>query len=502
MTDAEVGLARAMLAKGMKNDQVHFYFNRADRLISSGRIAQIKDGTYAKDVAAAADDELSAFIARWDTEHAPIYPRGPQSPTDVEFIEALFEKRKSTWHVRAGETDVVECKLNYSVNAKVLKAIAGLANNKGGHILFGIRNETTVVDGMSDDKFETLDPALLTSHLVSHLDPVPTVTRVPHVIGGKRIGALYVEKHERPPIIVLKGNGTDLREGAIYFRYVGETRQIKPGELRAIIEAREARAVADFSRRMSRVASGADATIDLDTGEVSGRTGGFVIDKELLPSIQFIREGDFTQTKGAPTLRLVGDVQPISEADRKQVRIIRDAITPHAIIENFLLNNTVSDPLGYIHAQAHYQRKWMPIWHYVHQLPISVDELVEDLRRIAACLPTSRDAVVHRLRGTQKAFKIYTGKPKTMLASFKPGKIAVPKDDKDLSAFAYALHGLPDDFDKIEEILPVLTECLKRDKEDKHRTQIYRAACRVDEVMHVQRMAKQGHAGHTKKAPR
>jgi hypothetical protein len=50
MTDVEVGLARAMLAKGMKNDQVHFYFNRVDRLISSGRIAQIKEGSYAKDV--------------------------------------------------------------------------------------------------------------------------------------------------------------------------------------------------------------------------------------------------------------------------------------------------------------------------------------------------------------------------------------------------------------------------------------------------------------------
>lgn len=42
MTDVEVGLVRAMLAKGMKNDQVHFYFNRVDRLISSGRIAQIR----------------------------------------------------------------------------------------------------------------------------------------------------------------------------------------------------------------------------------------------------------------------------------------------------------------------------------------------------------------------------------------------------------------------------------------------------------------------------
>jgi hypothetical protein len=124
MTDVEVGLARAMIAKGMKNDQVHFYFNRVDRLISSGRIAQIKEGSYAKDVAAASNDELTAFITKWDADHAAIYPKGPQSPTDVEYIDALFEKRKSTWHVRSGETDVVECKLNYAVNGKIIRTIA------------------------------------------------------------------------------------------------------------------------------------------------------------------------------------------------------------------------------------------------------------------------------------------------------------------------------------------------------------------------------------------
>jgi len=133
--------------------------------------------------------------------------------------------------------------------------------------------------------------------LVGFLDPVPRVARLPHVIGGKKIGVLHVEKHERQPVIALKEMGSDLREGAIYFRYVGETRQIKPGELRAIIEMREARAVAEFSRRMSRVASGAGATIDLDTGEVSGRTGSFVIDRELL--VDPIRAGGrFLADKG------------------------------------------------------------------------------------------------------------------------------------------------------------------------------------------------------------
>lgn len=486
MSDAEVSLIRAMLAKGMKNDQVHFYFNHANRLISSGRITQIKDGSYAKDVPAASEDEVTAFIARWNVEHAAIYPKGPQTPIDHDVIEALFEKRKSSWHVRNGETDVLECKLNYAVSAKIIRAIAGLANNKGGYILFGIRDGAQDVDGMSDDKFETLDRALLNAHLVSFLDPVPRVARLSHKIGGKKVGVIHVEKHEHAPVIVLKGMTNDLREGAIYFRYVGETRQIKPGELRAIIEAREARAIAEFSRRMNRLASGAEATIDLDTGEVSGRTGNFVIDKDLLSSIQFVREGDFTQIKGAPALRLVGDVQPVATTVKDRIHIVRDHITPHAIVENFLLGNKVNDPLAYLHAETYYQRKWMPIWHYVRQLSMSADALVEDLRHLTGCMPSIRDAVVQRLRGTQSARKLYTGKPKSLLADFQSGKIVAPKDDAELSAFAFALHGLPDDYENIADVRPLLLDLLKQDKAEKNRTQIYRAACRVDEILHHQ----------------
>jgi hypothetical protein len=120
-------------------------------------------------------------------------------------------------------------------------------------------------------------------------------------------------------------------------------------------------------------------------------------------------------------------------------------------------------------------------------LPKSVDDLVEDLRGMSASCPASRDAVVQRLRGTIGARKLYTGRPKTMLAAFAPGKITAPKMDADLGAFAYALQGLPDDFAQVEEIRPVILECLERDKEEKHRPAIYRAAARVDEILHRQR---------------
>ena len=48
----------------------------------------------------------------------------------------------------------------------------------------------------------------------------------------------------------------DLIEGSIYYRYVGESKAIKPGELRQIVAQREQRAIADFAKNMSMVATG------------------------------------------------------------------------------------------------------------------------------------------------------------------------------------------------------------------------------------------------------
>ena len=69
ITDEEIGLIKAMLKLKIPNDKVHFYFNRADRLVSSGRITQIKQGKYGGDVVEADHAAVDAFIAEWDKSH-------------------------------------------------------------------------------------------------------------------------------------------------------------------------------------------------------------------------------------------------------------------------------------------------------------------------------------------------------------------------------------------------------------------------------------------------
>jgi hypothetical protein len=114
---------------------------------------------------------------------------------------------------------------------------------------------------------------------------------------------------------------------------------------------------------MTRVATGKDATIDLHSGEVAGTSEKFIIDKSLLSTIQFVREGELNEAKGATALRLIGDVEPVSEAERDRTLIISENVTPDDVIRNFLRNEKVAEPLQYIHFQA--QRKWFPVWFYV-----------------------------------------------------------------------------------------------------------------------------------------
>lgn len=488
ISDGEIGLIKAMLKRGMRNDEAHFHFNRQDRLISPGRIAQIKSGKYGGTVAAADSVVLDRFLAAFRQRSGA--PGGAAVSPDQDPSVLFEEDGAGGWRLLGGETDRIECKRTFRVTpehrfAEVMKAIAGMANNKGGIILFGVKDGSLTVEGLADDEFDKVDPATINRTLAGTLDPVPHVTKSTVVLGGKTVGILNVEPHANAPVIALKMVGQDVKEGCVYFRYVGETRTIKPGELRQIIATREQRAVAEFSRRMMGVATGAQATLDLETGQVQGSAGAFVIDETLLPQLQFIREGDFSEVRGAPALRLVGDVQPIDKEAREKSRVIRDSVTPDSIIRNFLRSENVAEPLQYVHAQAHCQRRWMPVWYFARATGLGVDDLVEDLRSQVATHPSSRDAVVQRLRKTQSAYKVHPGKPVRILKRLVTGEAVATGTNTENMTFANAIMGLPDGFGNAEALKPVVLEMLDKAPEGAaSRSAIYRAACRLDELLY------------------
>ena len=102
-----------------------------------------------------------------------------------------------------------------------------------------------------------------------------------------------------------------------------------------------------------------------------------MIDKELLSQISFIKEGEFVEKKGAPTLRLIGDVKLIESgrvivngASKKVVK----AIEPGDIIRSFLTNKHLEDPMEYLRAICLASSGNLPCYFLIRQAKESIDE--------------------------------------------------------------------------------------------------------------------------------
>ena len=88
LSDGEIAIVKAMLRKGLRNDAIHYYFNKPDRLISSGRIAQIKAGKYGAAVEEAEPEDLDTFLVAWDSSKSA-RPPAP-SPVDQKLLRSMF----------------------------------------------------------------------------------------------------------------------------------------------------------------------------------------------------------------------------------------------------------------------------------------------------------------------------------------------------------------------------------------------------------------------------
>ena len=68
ITEQEIALIKAMLARGLKNKDIQFLFNRPDRPVNTGRISTIRSGSYSNSsqIIAASDEELETFLRSFD----------------------------------------------------------------------------------------------------------------------------------------------------------------------------------------------------------------------------------------------------------------------------------------------------------------------------------------------------------------------------------------------------------------------------------------------------
>jgi hypothetical protein len=192
------------------------------------------------------------------------------------------------------------------------KTAAAFANAQGGYIVFGVKDAPRQLVGLKSNNFETFDPAKLTNALNERFSPEIHWESCMSLQRGLKIGIFYFAEAIQKPVVCTK-NGGCLQQGAIYYRYRGRSEATRYPELRRILDEEKARERHLWMKQLRKISeTGVDhvAILDLQSGEVSGANGKFYISDDLLPKLQFIREGQFVESEGALALRLLGDLQP------------------------------------------------------------------------------------------------------------------------------------------------------------------------------------------------
>lgn len=191
------------------------------------------------------------------------------------------------------------------------RSLVGMANNKGGEIIFGIKDRPREPIGLQNDKFENCDPNKINQFLSSFFSheihwKIETVE-----LKGLSFGRISVEESNIKPVVCTSVYKNILREAAIYYRYRGETKEIEYPELAGILQVEREKEKLLWLKHVEKIGQVGPQNIHLiDTynGEISTGRGKILLDKSIANELKFIREGEFSEKKGAPTLKLIGEI--------------------------------------------------------------------------------------------------------------------------------------------------------------------------------------------------
>lgn len=327
---------------------------------------------------------------------------------------------KAIFRVRAGDPSIIVSRENnrlefretFSLNAckDKLRTFAAFANNQGGYLVFGVKDRPRQLTGLAGRSFTDLETHKLTGMLNDHFAPEIHWEAHEYEFGGCLFGLIYVREADNKPVVCLRNcDQAKCKEGDIYYRYRGRSEAIKYPELRDLLDKLRARERDLWIKHLGRIASAGvqnAAVLNSVTGEVTGSSGSFLIDESLLPKISFIREGHFTESVGAPALKLIGDVEVIDshlvQPTRRVVKRTKGINFPD-IVTAFLDQEDVPDPAEYIAAICYQTSATLPVFYYMVKAGLSRQDVI-------ALIESSKSTSAARTH-LRRRMQTPTGKP-------------------------------------------------------------------------------------------
>lgn len=342
-------------------------------------------------------------------------------PLSVEILSSLFRTSPNdVSRIVNREGTTIEFKESYSHGSmsQYFKTMAAFANNNGGYIIFGVGDRPRRLIGLqgkSYSQFEELKVEVFTNALADYFSPEIRWEHCTFEFRENSFGVIYVYPLTRKPCICKKhyesqNNKYALKEGDIYYRYGGRSERIKYTELAAIIDEsrkEEEKQWIDFAKKAAKIGVANACLLDLQSGQISGGSSSIVMDENLLEKIAFIKHGEFVETKGKPTLRLVGEIKEIStgkiivhETTKKIVR----AIEPSDIVNAFLNKQSVEEPLEFIKAICSATSANYPIYFLLRQSKLGIADAIDMINNTTSRGPT-KGRLLTRLRGSKVEVK-------------------------------------------------------------------------------------------------
>lgn len=200
-----------------------------------------------------------------------------------------------------------------------------------------------------------------------------------------------------------------LREGDIYYRYRARTERIRYPELNQIFlgkERKQTQLWIDLIQKTGKIGIENASLLDLNSGQINTEHAKIVIDKKLLNKLHFIKEGNFSEKEGAPTLKVIGDVEGITPAE-----IIMTTTTPRLraieqedIVNAFLQNENVEAPFEYIKVALNCTSGFQPIYYFMSLAEMKSTELINIIDKEGKTSQTIK-TIKERLAGRRESFK-------------------------------------------------------------------------------------------------
>jgi len=242
----------------------------------------------------------------------------------LEVIKELLQTRDdgTLFH---RESQTLEFKESYNLAglAEYFRDFAAFANNKGGYLIFGVKDRPKrELIGMNDKSrtmLEKTDPQQITGALLEVFSGNISWEHQVFNIDGLFYGVFYVEEADMKPIICKKDERDIIKNGEIYFRYGGRTQKIQYPELEAIITHRIEKQNSQWIDLVTKIGKSGPqnaAIVDVEKGIIEKNDSQIlVVGDDLINKIKWIKEGSFSEKQGAPTLKLIGEVQPIDKVE-------------------------------------------------------------------------------------------------------------------------------------------------------------------------------------------